>query len=510
MGLFNKKKQEIEIDGYIVDNESRMILHIPPGKKKYEFPIGTKGIAGSAVGELKINGATEVVIPESFENFRSNLNILEGVKFILSEGIKSSNCVTRGNINFELPGSIKKLGYRNYPITDTLILPDGIEEIEKLFASHDILLKQVVIPGSLKKISSGAFNQCRNLEKFEMKEGVMGGEYNFLSRTNGLRELAIPSTFNGNILLDMDSRPVSNNRTKDNIDMMPFDKACNQILTIEIKRGEKAFQFRVKRGDIAGLDIRQNHIKIYSSNSQEIIFNCEELDAGIYTISNGKYTFSPMQNIAPQHNIPSPEKSKVSQPAPATQSSNQTNKLGKSLNASQRKKLIYEVMTLFDSYQSNSSILFECLSLIQEIKQIIGCRFNTKQEIVFYINQLELTKNQFDSINELRKNPLFIESLGKKSVENTSELSKVLGGIRFSSTKYVSDGKDLILASKTDEDFEREYKTFSNKISELFDKGVINEDQLEKYDAQLTYIYRYYLQLSIDNQIVDDLPRKVY
>lgn len=300
MGLFNRNienkitEKTYEENGYIIGINSHIIYHVPKIQlgSSYILPNGTTGLKETAISEMRISKPQQIIVPGTFKKFNVQLINFENLKEIrLQEGVEEVKCTFDTNknvVNITLPTTIKKIGRNNYPIVQHLNLPNGIIEIEPLFASHDTNLLSVNIPGTIKVVPQGAFNQCKNLEKIVFNEGIETSERNVFRGTNNLHTLEIPSTYNGVIDLPMEARAGSNIRGNSKYDGKRFEEEKNNILKIKIKRGTKEFEFNIRRGEEPNINIMQNRIQIKCKSQQQTNFiDCDNLKQGIYNVENG-------------------------------------------------------------------------------------------------------------------------------------------------------------------------------------------------------------------------------
>ena len=291
MGLFNREQKEktYEENGYIIGVNSHMIYHMPKGLTNYVLPASALSIKDEAVFDIS-SSVEQIVVPGSFKKFNTNLQSCSKLKkVILGEGVEEINCVVKtGQVDFELPTTLKKIGKDNYPIVNNLVIPNGVETIEPMFASHDTNLISVDIPGTIKKIPAEAFNQCKNLQSIIMHEGVEAAENNSFRNTNNLHTLKIPSTFNGRVNLPMEARSGSSRRGNSKYDGRTFEQEKEMILSIFIKRDDKEYEFKIKRGDCPIINISQNNIIIYKSDGPAVTIDSNSLKTGVYKIDNGK------------------------------------------------------------------------------------------------------------------------------------------------------------------------------------------------------------------------------
>lgn len=307
MGLFNRNNGDsinesrcITHDGYIYGHDSGIIYHIPEsGYGWYEFPKDTTSLSPDAIIELKRYSPTHIIVPGTFKEFNIQCFYFENLtKIELQEGVEEVKCVfnDKNVVDVKLPSTIKKIGAKNYPVVKDLVLPNGVVEISKLFASHDTNLISVNIPGTLRKIPQGAFNQCKNLQRVILNEGVETSMPDAFRGTNNLHTLVLPSTYNGTINLPMDPRGVTNARGNSRYDEKRFAEEQQEILNIKIKRENKDFEFNIRRGEQPVIEIKRNIIKIKCANYPQVIsIDCSQLEEGIYNIQNGRVELQRLQ-----------------------------------------------------------------------------------------------------------------------------------------------------------------------------------------------------------------------
>lgn len=299
MGLFNRNDKNgineelyTSNDGYKYGRDSGIIYHVPEYTYNhiYTFPEGTTGLSETAIMELRKYQVKCIIVPASFKKFNVQFLNFENLEMIdLKEGIEEVKCRFDNNkVDILLPSTIKKIGQGNYPITENLVLPNGVEEFENLFASHDTNLISVTIPGTIKQISKGAFNQCKNLQTVILDEGVETAMLDSFRGTNRLHSLVLPSTFNGTIALSMDPRGITNGRGNSKYDSKRFEEDQNAILRVQITRGNKVFTINMKRKEQPTIAIQRNIIKIKcASQIQVITINSNQFQSGIYNIEDG-------------------------------------------------------------------------------------------------------------------------------------------------------------------------------------------------------------------------------
>ena len=257
MGLFNRRNANIanektyEENGYVIGIESKLIYHVPKIQSgtTYFLPSGTTGLTDIAISEMRSSKPQQIVVPGSYKKFNYQLSGFENLcGIVLQDGVEEVKCsfgTSKNAVDVKLPTTIKRIGKNNYPVTQHLTLPIGVVEIDQLFASHDTNLLSVNMPGTIKVIPPGAFNQCKNLQSIVFNEGVETSARDAFRGTNNLRMLELPSTYNGVIDLPMEARAGSNVRGNSRYDGKNFAEEQNSILKIKIRRGTKQFEFNI-------------------------------------------------------------------------------------------------------------------------------------------------------------------------------------------------------------------------------------------------------------------------
>jgi len=128
----------------------------------------------------------------SFHGTIENIHLPDSIEEISDKALSID---TLKSIN--LPYNIKKIGTAAFASTNSLEqinLPNTIETIDLLFSNSSI--KKVEIPKSVKTISNGAFNNCKNLKSIVIPDNVTSiGEQAFRDCTN-LNSITIGSGVN--------------------------------------------------------------------------------------------------------------------------------------------------------------------------------------------------------------------------------------------------------------------------------------------------------------------------
>ena len=99
--------------------------------------------------------------------------IPDGVTEIGESAFLESMCLFLRSV--EIPGSVKKIGrgaFEECCNLTTIKLPEGVETIEPMAFRRCVNLKCVELPNTLKTIGGGAFAGCTALEKIRIPDGV--------------------------------------------------------------------------------------------------------------------------------------------------------------------------------------------------------------------------------------------------------------------------------------------------------------------------------------------------
>lgn len=178
------------------------------------------------------------------------------------------------------------------------------------------------------------------------------------------------------------------------------------------------------------------------------------------------------------------------------------------------KKIIYEavlVHTAFNNelagYGDNEYSIYHHRnagwygSFSSRFNQIVGFTGQTVDEFTNYVSTINITPEQKRTLFDLRRKPMFKKLMGETALLQKSKLESVLG------TKITSEGLTFAdehgpkVATKTVQQLDKELTTYSDKLEQLLNSGVITEEQYNNYDQNLEYIYNYYMSWSKGEQI---------
>ena len=140
-------------------------------------------------------------------------------------------------------------------------------------------------------------------------------------------------------------------------------------------------------------------------------------------------------------------------------------------------------------------------SFSSRFNQILGFTGQTIDEFTSYVSSIDLTPEQKRALVELRKEPMFKKLMGETALQQKAELENVLGNKITSDGMTFADENGAYVATKTEEQLDKELDFYSDKLSELLGNGAITEEQYDKYDQNLDYIYSYYTSRTRGEQI---------
>lgn len=285
MGLFNSKsKQQLKnINGYIIDELTGMLVDVPKGLQVYRIPKEVKQLDPNLnLMDNRVlssmSGASEIIfedgsidkVPEGYFTFGSSFSNLK--KLTLPNGIKNlgNNCIDPTRTMYNLPTTIEHLGKNMYPEVQRLVIGNNVKSLSNGFASHDTNLVYVEVAGSIKELPIYFVNQCRNLKTLVLHEGVEKAGQDAFFGLNGLEYIELPDSFKMPFATTMQNRSGSNKRGNSKYDGANgvFEAQQNSVLTIKKTHNGISYTFQVRRGDFAEISFQNTTVRIKSSNSQ--------------------------------------------------------------------------------------------------------------------------------------------------------------------------------------------------------------------------------------------------
>lgn len=326
MGFFRKNK-EIDIDGYIIDQNSGELLKVPMGQTIYEIPSEVKGISMATLNSMKPS-ATEI-------DFSSNKNITslphgafsgfsKLLKVVLPPNLKKmglyfgTDSFNRG-IEIVLPNHLEQFAQNQFsPYLTKLELEDTITSVNRGIVSHNNILEELIVPGEIKRLDSLCINQTKYLEKVWLKEGIMNMAPNSIRGCSNLREIHIPSSLKSFYLGPDDYRSVkgySFNEKNYHPSPEQVEKEKNRIIKLYKMVNGKEVLFEVNRNSFDALSETPTEL-LFSGYGhtyrigKEEIENCKHIVVDI--VNKKMYDQSKIETIpSPSFSVPNREVEKA-------------------------------------------------------------------------------------------------------------------------------------------------------------------------------------------------------
>ena len=182
-------------DEKLVDSSDLIELEIPKGTT-----ILTKDIVETIfynnknLKNIKIPSGIEIIEEDAFYGKEiKSIYISEGVEIIEDSAFQFCDKLTK----IILPNTLKKIGtsaFEQCSLLERIEIPEGVELIDEWCFFECINLQKVTLPSTLKEIGKHAFEQCYKLNNINIPEGVKElKEYTFYNCEN-LKDIYLPST----------------------------------------------------------------------------------------------------------------------------------------------------------------------------------------------------------------------------------------------------------------------------------------------------------------------------
>lgn len=296
MGLFNTKpKQQLKnINGYIIDELTGMLIDVPKGLQVYIIPkevkqlnpdlnlTANKPLANmSRASEIIFEDGSIDMLPDKYFTF-GGVTVFSNLKKVtLPVGIKKvgNDCIDATKTEFNIPATMEHLGKGIYPETQRLILGNNIRSLGDAFASHDTYLQYVEVAGTIKQLPPLFVNQCKNLKTLILHEGIETAGKDAFRNLNGLEYVELPESFKMPFQTSMENRSGSNNRGKSKYDGSNgvFEQQQNQTLTIKKTINGNSYIFKVRRGDFSTISFKNETAEIRSIDGKVMSIPLEKL-----------------------------------------------------------------------------------------------------------------------------------------------------------------------------------------------------------------------------------------
>ena len=137
-----------------------------------------------------------------------------------------------------------------YPETKHLIIGENIEELSKMFASHDVNLESVFVSGSIKDLPIMFLNQCKNLKVLVLSEGVVTAGKDAFRGLNSLCFISLPESFVSPLRISYDSRSGVSKRGNSTFDGKKSQELFNGFLTVQKRYKGRDYNFQVRKSEL--------------------------------------------------------------------------------------------------------------------------------------------------------------------------------------------------------------------------------------------------------------------
>ncbi len=179
------------------------------------------------------------------------------------------------------------------------------------------------------------------------------------------------------------------------------------------------------------------------------------------------------------------------------------------------KKIIYEYLLVNSAYRHEFAQMTDDKQYTRwheynkEAYDSLGHRFNsilgytgqTDEDFMQFMSSVQLSPEQKRALVELRREPMFKKLMGETALQQKSELESVLGSKITAEGMTFADEYGAEVSFKTEEQLETEENAYHEKLGQLLASGTITEEQYERYNQNIQYIYTYYVSLSNGEQI---------
>lgn len=202
----SSKSKTIDVNGYIIDENTMELINVPAGLDIYKIPPIAKSISFSS---LRAMAPTATIIDFQQNEYITSLpweimgpfyNFLKLKKIVYPPNMKKMekyiglDILNRG-IEIVLPHNLEQFALNQFtPSMTRLELEDSVTSIYGGIVTHNNILKELVVSGGVKKLNSHDINQTKSLEKLWLKEGIEEMDGNAIYGCDNLTEIHIPSS----------------------------------------------------------------------------------------------------------------------------------------------------------------------------------------------------------------------------------------------------------------------------------------------------------------------------
>ncbi|MDD3341843.1 MAG: leucine-rich repeat protein [Bacilli bacterium] len=297
MGLFKLKiKPHLQnIEGYIIDTRTGMLVDVPKGLSLYKIPKEVKQLNPELnlkknKALLHMSTAHEIVfeegsireVPDEYFTFGNAFSNLK--KVMLPEDIikLGNNCIDITTTEYNFPSSLTHLGTNMYPVVQSLVIENTIQKLGSMFAANDTNLIYVEVAGSIKELPTGFINRCKNVKTLILHEGVEKDNLYSFGGLNSLEYVELPDSFTSSFQTFMEEKETSNKRG--NSCYKPenglFETQKNNMLTIKKIHKKIPYIFQVRREDFKEITFQGSCAEIRSTLGNRIHIDLEKLSQG--------------------------------------------------------------------------------------------------------------------------------------------------------------------------------------------------------------------------------------
>ncbi len=297
--FFNSKPNQklININGYLIDENSGILIDVPKGLSVYTVPKEVKKLSGNDLSLMNpvisaFSKASEIIfedggveeIPNNyFTCVKNNIK-----KITLPEGLRrlGDNSIDVTEVQFNYPSTLKSLGKDMYPETKHLIIGENIEELSKMFASHDVNLESIFVSGSIKDLPAMFLNQCKNLKVLVLSEGVVTAGKDAFRGLNSLCFISLPESFVSPLKISYDSRSGVSKRGNSTFDGKKSQELFNGFLTVQKRYKGRDYNFQVRKSELLEMRFENGMLIARPINTQlgAITLSLVDLTDDIYRI----------------------------------------------------------------------------------------------------------------------------------------------------------------------------------------------------------------------------------
>jgi len=201
----SSKSKTIDVNGYIIDENTMELINVPAGLDIYKIPPIAKSISFSSLRAMAPTATVidfqqnEYITSLPWEKISPFYNFLKLKKIVYPPNMKEMEryidiSILNREIEIVLPRNLEQFAMNQFtPSMTRLELGDNVTSVCGI-VSHNNILKELVVSGGVKKLNSHDINQTKSLEKLWLKEGIEEMDGNAIYGCDNLTEIHIPSS----------------------------------------------------------------------------------------------------------------------------------------------------------------------------------------------------------------------------------------------------------------------------------------------------------------------------